>query len=63
VVFVRTDVSEQRFASIIRVKRIKELGTTLALTNNYQLLVTAYFFPCSPILFTLKMESLRSSGK
>jgi hypothetical protein len=27
---VRTDVSEERIASIIRVKRFNELGTTLA---------------------------------
>jgi hypothetical protein len=31
---VRTDVSEERSASIIKVTRICELGTTLALTNN-----------------------------
>jgi hypothetical protein len=30
---VRTDVTEERIASIIRVKRIGELGTTLALTT------------------------------
>jgi hypothetical protein len=32
--FVRTDVLEQRSASIIRVTRIRELGTTLAVTSN-----------------------------
>jgi demethoxyubiquinone hydroxylase (CLK1/Coq7/Cat5 family) len=31
---VRTDVSEEHIASIIRVKRIGELGTTLAVTSN-----------------------------
>jgi hypothetical protein len=31
---VRTDVSEELSASIIRVTRIGELGTTLAVTNN-----------------------------
>jgi hypothetical protein len=31
---VRTDVSEEPRASIIRVTRIGELGTTLALTSN-----------------------------
>jgi hypothetical protein len=30
---VRTDVSEELSASIIRVKRIGELGTTLAVTS------------------------------
>jgi hypothetical protein len=33
-VLVRTDVSEDRSASIIRVTRIDELGTTLAITSN-----------------------------
>jgi hypothetical protein len=32
VVLVRTDVSEESIASIIRVKRISELGTTSAVT-------------------------------
>jgi hypothetical protein len=32
---VRTDVSEERLASIIRVKRIGEIGTTLAVTGHY----------------------------
>jgi hypothetical protein len=31
---VRTDVSEELSASIIRVTRIGELGTTLAVTSN-----------------------------
>jgi hypothetical protein len=34
VVLVRTDVSEERIASIIRVTRIGELGTTLTVTSN-----------------------------
>jgi hypothetical protein len=34
VAFVRTDVSEQCSATIIRVTRIYELGTTLAVTSN-----------------------------
>jgi hypothetical protein len=34
VVLVRTDVLEERISSIIRVKRIGELGTTLAVTSN-----------------------------
>jgi hypothetical protein len=32
--FVRIDFSEERSSSIIRVTRIGELGTTLAVTNN-----------------------------
>jgi hypothetical protein len=34
VAFVRTDVSEELSASIIRVTKIGELGTTLAMTSN-----------------------------
>jgi hypothetical protein len=34
VALVRTDVSEELGASIIRVTRIGELGTTLAVTSN-----------------------------
>jgi hypothetical protein len=34
---VRTDVSEELSSSFIRVTRIGELGTTLAVTSNYQL--------------------------
>jgi hypothetical protein len=39
VTLVRTDVSEEPSASFIRVTRIGELGTTLAVTSN-----TKYFF-------------------
>jgi hypothetical protein len=34
VAFVRTDVSDEISASFIRVIRIGELGTTLAVTSN-----------------------------
>jgi hypothetical protein len=64
---VRTNVSEELSASIIRVTVIGELGTTLAVTSNRVflhsvrgLLVTANV-PSSPILVTLMKESLRSS--
>jgi hypothetical protein len=43
---VRSDISEERVASIIRVKRICKLGTALA-----SLLVTANAVHCSLILF------------
>jgi hypothetical protein len=63
---VRTDVSEELGASIIRVTRIGELGT-LAVTSNRRilrsmrrLLVTANV-PSSPNLVTLMMEGLSSS--
>jgi hypothetical protein len=35
VALVGTDVSDERSASIIRVTRIGELGTTLAVTRNF----------------------------
>jgi hypothetical protein len=34
VAILRTDVSEERSTSIIRMTRIGELGTTLAVTSN-----------------------------
>jgi hypothetical protein len=61
VTLVRTDVSEKRSASFIRVTRICELGTTLAVTSNRRKLcasvVTANFIPSSPIM----MKALHSS--
>jgi hypothetical protein len=59
VTLVRTDVSEEFNASFIRVTRIGELGTTLAVTSNLflrsvgLLLVTASVVPSSLILVTL----------
>jgi hypothetical protein len=34
VALLRTDVSKERIASVIKVKRIIELGTTVAVTSN-----------------------------
>jgi hypothetical protein len=56
VALVRTDVSEELSATFIRVTRIGELGTTLAVTflrSIRQLLVTASVVPSSPIHVTL----------
>jgi hypothetical protein len=65
VAVVRTDVSEELSTSFIRVTRIGELGTTLAITRNRpsvrRLLVTASVVASSPILVTLMMEALGSS--
>jgi hypothetical protein len=70
VALVRTDVSEELSRSFIRVTRISELGTTLAVTSNRRkaflrsvrrLLVTANVVPSSPILVTLTKEALSSS--
>jgi hypothetical protein len=61
VAVVRTDVSEELSASIIRIRRICELGTTLAvIINRHRLLVRANV-PSSPILVTPMMEALISS--
>jgi hypothetical protein len=55
---------EGTYASIIRVTRIDELGTTLAVNSNRRrLLVTANVVPSSPILVTLIMEAVHSSEK
>jgi hypothetical protein len=50
--FVRTDVYEELSTSFIRVTRIGELGTTLAVTS---------IVPSLPILVTLMKEALSSS--
>jgi hypothetical protein len=63
VALVRTDVSEEHFDSVIKVTRIGELETTLALTDDKstlrrktRLLVTAIL-----ILVTLMMKAILSS--
>jgi hypothetical protein len=68
VALVRTDVSEELSASFIRVTRIGEQGTTLAVTTNRRklrrntrLLATASVVPSSPILVTLSKVELSSS--
>jgi hypothetical protein len=65
VALVRTDVSEELSASLIRVTRIGELGITLAVTRFLRsvrrLLVTARAIHSSPILVTLMKEALGSS--
>jgi Na+/H+ antiporter NhaD/arsenite permease-like protein len=63
VALVRTDVSEQLSASIIRVTRIGEPGRMLAifLCSVHQLLVTANIVSNSPVVVTLMMEAPSSS--
>jgi hypothetical protein len=74
VVLVRTDVSEELSASFIRITRIGELGTTIAVTSNWhmlrrntkrdsmrRLLVRASIVPSSQTLVTLMKEVLSSS--
>jgi hypothetical protein len=57
VAIVRTDVSVELRASIIRVTRIGELGTMLAVTSNRRTLQRN----SSPFLVALMMEALSSS--
>jgi hypothetical protein len=70
VALVRTDVSEDFSAYIIRVARIGELETTLVLTSNrsalriytvLRLLVNANVVSSSQIIVTLMMEAIRPS--
>jgi hypothetical protein len=73
VALVRTDISEEPSTSFIRVTRIGELGTTLAVNSNrrtlrrnslrslHRLLVAACVVPNSPILVTLMKEALGPS--
>jgi hypothetical protein len=59
---VRTDVSEELSVSIIRVTRIGEIGTTLAVTSSQLVSVASYgYVSSSPILITLMIEALSSS--
>jgi hypothetical protein len=62
---VRTEVSEERVASIIRVIRIGQLGT-LAVTSNCVFILSMFRFlvtiqvSSSPIFVTLMMETIPS---
>jgi hypothetical protein len=69
VALVRIGVLEERSASIIRVTRICELGTTLAATNDRRtplirsvnrLIVATNVVSSSPILVTLMMGDISS---
>jgi hypothetical protein len=68
VALVTTDVLEELRASFIRIIKIGELGTMLAVTSNLvflrsvrRLLVTASVAPSLPILVTLMKEALSPS--
>jgi hypothetical protein len=59
---VRSDVSEERTDSIIRVTRISELETMLAANSNRITLRIYYVLvPSSPNCVTLMIEAIRSS--
>jgi hypothetical protein len=49
VALVRTDVSEELSASFIRVTRIDELGTTLAVTSNRRTLTCSISDGLTPV--------------
>jgi hypothetical protein len=61
VALVRTDVSEERSVSFIRVTTIVELRTLVFLRSVRRLLVTASVVPSSPILVTMMKKMLSSS--
>jgi hypothetical protein len=62
VALVRTDVSEERAASIIRVERSSEPGTTLALTCSVlQSLDSDDVIASSLVIFALMMEAIHFS--
>jgi hypothetical protein len=59
VALVSANVSEELSASIIRVTRIGELGTTLdVISNSFRLLLITSNVPSSAIHITLFMEAL-----
>jgi hypothetical protein len=60
VALVKTDVSEELSASLIRVTRIGEEGTKLAVNSNRHT-VAARVVPTSPVPVTLMKEALSSS--
>jgi hypothetical protein len=72
VAHVRTEISEELSASFIKVARIGELGTPLAVTSNRRtllflrsvrrLLVAVCVVPSSPIFVILIKEVLSSSA-
>jgi hypothetical protein len=58
VALVRTDVSEELIASVIRVTRIGELGATLVVTSSLRRLLVMANVPSSLIVVSLMMEAL-----
>jgi hypothetical protein len=61
VVLVRIDISEELSASFIRVTKIGELGTTLAVTSNRCKLLGTANLVLSSLILTLITGALRSS--
>jgi hypothetical protein len=61
VTLVKTDVSREHVASIIKEKRSSGLKESAFLRSVLRLLVTADAVPSSPLLVTLMMEAIHSS--
>jgi hypothetical protein len=61
VAVVRTDVSEERIASIIRVKRIRELLSYYIFLHSVLRFLVIANVHRSPILVTMRIEAIRSS--
>jgi hypothetical protein len=61
---MKTNVLEEHIASIVRVTRIGDLGTTLAITisSHRASVASGCFVPTSHFLVTLMMEALSYSG-
>jgi hypothetical protein len=65
VALVRTDVSEELSAPIIRLTRIGELGTTLAVTSNryaLQWMMEALRSPETSVLTTITRRNIPEDG-
>jgi hypothetical protein len=60
VTLVRTDISEERIACIIRVTKICELETTLAFTSNRSTRATRPNIPEDAILRSRRRDNLKS---
>jgi hypothetical protein len=56
VALVRTDVSEELSASIIRVTRIGELGTMVAVTSNWHAAKKYHAMPCHVIWIVIRIS-------
>jgi hypothetical protein len=63
VALVRTNVSEEHSTSIIRLTRIGELGTTLAVSSNVRMLRRSIMYIAYAILVTLMTEAIHSSER
>jgi hypothetical protein len=61
VALVRTDVSEEHSASIIRVTRISELGATLALTSNRHT-AKKYYVRMEALVWDTRLRMQRGVG-